>query len=285
MKKTSLKISIVIPAYNEQDQIASCLEAISRLEDQPYEVVVVDNMSTDNTAKIAAQFPFVKVIKESKRGVVYARDCGFNAARGDIIGRIDVDTILTADWTAKLAEIFKDDSVQAVSGGLHFYDIGLSCLVDRADAYWRAWMAKRMTKTNNMFLFGSNMAIRRSAWQAVKGNVCHQKGIHEDIDLALHMSRAKLAVAFEPSLIASISARRVDSNLIDLARYCFISPLTYIKHNAKGHLYMYPLIILVLINYILLRLLFRAFDSQAQRLSLKLLLLRQSRTRPNPADF
>ncbi len=285
MINTSLKISIVIPAYNEEDHLGACLEAISRLEVKPFEVIVVDNMSTDDTARVAKQFPFVKLVKEVKQGVVHARDRGFNEATGDIIGRIDADTILSPDWTTRLEEIFSDESIGAVSGGLHFYDIGWSHVIDGIDAYWRAWMAKRMAPNSRIFLLGSNMAIRKSAWENVRNEVCHRKGLHEDLDLALHLSEAKQQVVFEPTLMANISARRIDSGLIDLARYSFINPKTYIKHNAHEHLYMYPLIGVVLVNYLLLRLLFRAFDESAQRFSLKMLFISTSAARVNPADL
>src|ERR1700721_2320097 len=183
MTKNKPKISIVIPAYNEQNHIAGCLEAIARQRLMPDEVIVVDNKSTDDTARIAKRFPFVKVIHQDKTGGVFARDLGYETAQGDIIGRIDADTLLPEDWTTKIRDLFSDQSVQAVTGSLHFYDIGWSKIVDNVDAYWRAWMAERMAKSGRIFLLGANMAIRRSAWLKVRDQVCHQSGFHEDLDL------------------------------------------------------------------------------------------------------
>jgi glycosyltransferase involved in cell wall biosynthesis len=285
MRNLKPKISIVIPAYNEESHIGACLKAISKLELKPYEVIVVDNMSTDKTAEIARSFAFARVIQETKQGVVYARDRGFNAARGDIIGRIDCDTLLPSNWTAKLANIFQDDSVDAVSGGIHFYDIGLQHIIDGVDAYWRAWVARKMAVRKRIFLFGSNMAIRRSAWLAVRGRVCHKKGIHEDLDLSLHLSWIDLKVVFDPNLLANVSIRRIDSSFFEVVHYCFVSPKTYIKHKANEHWYAYPIIAIVLVNYVLLRILFRAFDEQTQKLTLKTFLTSHSTTRVNPADF
>jgi glycosyltransferase involved in cell wall biosynthesis len=285
MPKFDLKISLVIPVYNEQKHIAACLRAISKLDVIPYEVIVIDNLSTDKTVEVVKKYSFVTLIKEDTQGVVFARDRGFNYASGDIIGRIDADTILPPDWTAKVIEIFKDDAVQAVSGGLHFYDIGMNKVIDKVDKYWRAWMAKRMAPNNRIFLFGANMAIRKSAWMDVRSQVCHQRGFHEDLDLALHLSDEQKKVIFDPDLKANVSARRIDCRLIDLALYAFINPWTYIKHNAKEHRYMYPLILLIIINFLFLKMLFRAFDNQAQRFNLKKLLFGQSAVRVNPADF
>lgn len=285
MKKSDLKISIVIPAYNEQDHIAACLEAISRLKVKPFEVIVIDNGSTDYTGRIARRFPFVRVVRENRRGLVHARDRGFDEARGDIIGRIDTDTLLPADWTEKLVAIFSDQSVKAVSGGLHFYDIGFSSLIDGIDAYWRAWMAKHMEPSSRIFLLGANMAIRKSAWERVRDDICHKNGFHEDLDLALHLSNIQEKVTFEPTLMANVSARRIDNSLVGLTKYALESPWIYFKHNAKEHRYMYPIIAIVLANYLFLRVVFRAFNASEQRLSLKSLLFSQSSARANPTEL
>ncbi|HEX7964030.1 MAG TPA: glycosyltransferase family A protein, partial [Candidatus Saccharimonadales bacterium] len=96
MKRQS--VSIVIPAYNEERHLAACLEAIRAQSEPPLEVVVVDNNSTDRTAEIARRYPFVRVVHEERQGIVFARGAGFDAARGDIIARIDADIVLPAGW-------------------------------------------------------------------------------------------------------------------------------------------------------------------------------------------
>jgi len=98
------KISIVIPVYNEESQLAACRDAISQQKESPFEVIVVDNNSTDSTVRVALSFPFVTLIREPRQGVMHARTTGFDAARGDIIGRIDADTILPPDWTESVLE-------------------------------------------------------------------------------------------------------------------------------------------------------------------------------------
>jgi glycosyltransferase involved in cell wall biosynthesis len=285
MKKTSLRISIVIPVYNEQSHIGACLRAIAAQEKRPYEVTVVNNRSTDNTVEIATQFPFVTVINAEKKGVVHARDQGYDYASGDIIGRIDADTLLPRDWTLKLEKIFEDQKVKAVSGSLHFYDIGWSKLLDSIDGYFRARMAKLMDPNDRVFLLGSNMAIRKDAWVSVRNIVCRHVGTHEDLDLALHLSEAQQKVVYRSELLANISLRRLDTNTLDFIKYVLMSPLTYYRHKAKEHRHMYPLIAVVFINYITLRLLFRAFDTRTNRVSFKQLINHPSMARVNPATY
>jgi glycosyltransferase involved in cell wall biosynthesis len=285
MQNLDLKVSIVIPAYNEESHIADCLRAISNLDKKPFEVIVVDNNSTDDTAKIVEQFPFVRLVHQKKQGVVYARDMGFDSARGNVIARLDADTILPANWTEQLEDIFADRSIQAVSGSFHFYDVGISHTLDAVEGYLRGWMARKMARSGRIFLNASNMAIRRTAWKQVREHVCRTKGIHEDLDLALHLHDANLKVVYDAELKANVSARRVDTDFIPLVKYASISPITYIKHHAYEHIYMYPEIAVVMVFYPILRIVFRAYDMQIQKMSLRQLMISQPASRVNPADF
>src|SRR5437868_5512986 len=117
-----MNVSIVIPVYNEADRLADCLEAIARQTVRPLEVIVVDNNSTDNTLEVAERYSFVTLLNEPKQGVVHARNTGFNAVTADIIGRIDADTILPADWVAQIEKIMLNKGISAVSGSPHYYD-------------------------------------------------------------------------------------------------------------------------------------------------------------------
>jgi glycosyltransferase involved in cell wall biosynthesis len=285
MQNLNLKVSIVIPAYNEESHIADCLNAISKLNKTPFEVIVVDNNSTDDTAKIVEQFSFAKLVHEKRQGVVYARDCGFDLAKGNIIARIDADTLLPANWAGLVDRIFDDSKVQAVSGSFHFYDIGMSRILDTVEGYLRGWMARRMTKSERIFLNASNMAIRKSAWLKVRDHVCRVSGSHEDLDLALHMAEANLKVIYQAELKADVSARRIDSNFISLVMYALISPRTYRKHGAIEYIYMYPEIAIVLFFYPVLILAFKAYDMNNQKLSIRQLRLSRPATRVNPADI
>src|SRR5687767_1835934 len=100
LMNTRLRVSLVIPAYNEESHLRACLDAVAAQTVRPFEVIVVDNNSTDTTVAIARSYSFVAVMHESQQGIVYARNAGFNAARGDIIARIDADTHLSPNWIA-----------------------------------------------------------------------------------------------------------------------------------------------------------------------------------------
>ncbi len=95
-------VSVVIPAYNEETYLLSCLESIKRQDyAAEYEVIVVDNASNDSTAKIARDWG-AKVVYESKRSPACARQKGAEVAKGKIIAFIDADTRAPAHWLSTI---------------------------------------------------------------------------------------------------------------------------------------------------------------------------------------
>jgi glycosyltransferase involved in cell wall biosynthesis len=281
--RVNKQISIVIPVYNEAERLAACLEAIAALELAPLEVLVIDNNSTDDSAALARRYPWVRVLHEKQQGVVHARNRGFNAARGDIIARIDADTIVTPGWTAQLQTVFTDTTVAGVSGSITYHDVALGPIVDRIDFALRAWLAGKMSR--RMFLHGANMAIRRSAWQSVKQFACSRTRMHEDLDLAIHFAEAGQKIIYDPLLVAGISGRRADTSRRDFYDYAMLNPQTYKYHAAKEYRYMYVIVLIVLMTQTILRILFRGYDAQNRQFSWKLLLAGAPAERVNPATF
>ncbi len=86
-------ISVVVPAFNEEKFIGRCLEALKRQDfSEKYEIIVVDNNSTDKTAQIAKRMG-VKVVSEKKQGDVFALRKGCSEAQGEIIAITDAETL------------------------------------------------------------------------------------------------------------------------------------------------------------------------------------------------
>jgi len=111
-------VSVVVPAYNEALMLPSCLEALKeQVYKGKYEIIVVDNNSTDLTPKIAKIYR-ARVIKEKRRGVSFARQAGFNAARGEFILSTDADTIVPPNWITKYVDGFSKNSDVVAIGGI-----------------------------------------------------------------------------------------------------------------------------------------------------------------------
>lgn len=261
-----MNVSIVIPVYNEAERLGACLEAIALQRVKPLEVIVVDNNSTDETVRVAKSFSFVRLLHEPRQGVVHARTRGFNAARGTIIGRIDADTLLPEDWVANVLDIFKDRTIAAVSGSAHYYDFPLHMIADRVDAYLRQRLAQQLGDRN--YLWGANMAMRRSAWRAVKPLLCEAAAMHEDFDIGIHLQELGRFVAYEPTLNAGVSSRRVDCDFMDYFRYTMVSPLTYKQHGLSGRRHMYLILSVCWLTYLPGRLLYRGYDHETRTFSL-----------------
>lgn len=123
-----MKLSFVIPAYNEENYIGQCLQSIfdeAKGKGYDMEIIVVNNASIDRTKEIALSFPGVKVVDEMKKGLVQARKAGYEAASGDLIANIDADTRLTPGWIDEVLSKFNDPQVVAFSGPFIYYDMPL----------------------------------------------------------------------------------------------------------------------------------------------------------------
>lgn len=274
--KSTLRVSLILPAYNESAYLGECLDAISQQTVMPYEVIVVDNNSTDDTAAIARSYPFVRVVNESRQGVVYARAAGFDAARGDIIGRIDCDTIIPTDWVQTVREIFSDTDAAAISGKMLYRDIAWRPIINKLDLSFRGWLADCFERTDTVFLQGANMAMRRDAWRQVRGELCERNDIHEDYDVALHLQQIGHKVSFDDRLVADLSLRRIDTSFMQLLAYVRVNPRTYRLHNAPGQMHMYFVISLILLAYLPMRILYRGYDQETDTFTFSRLFSRTS---------
>src|SRR5262245_44944838 len=94
-------VSVIIPAYNSARTLRPCLTAVLAQSARPYEVVVVDDASTDDTRDIARdiarQFPVTLLESPVNQGPAAARNRGIQATRGDVLFFVDSDCALSGD--------------------------------------------------------------------------------------------------------------------------------------------------------------------------------------------
>ena len=140
--------SVVIPAYNEEQYLGHCLAALARqtCPADRFEVIVVDNGSTDATAEIARRYGGVRVIAEPRKGVAHARQAGFATARGAIIASTDADTVVPPFWVERIMEHFRaDPALGAVYGPVHWPDgRPMEQLLVRYPVTWGLWASNRV---------------------------------------------------------------------------------------------------------------------------------------------
>lgn len=202
-----MKVSVVIPAYNEQKYIGACLDSLMRQQDPPDEIIVVNNNSKDKTASIIQKYP-VRIVHEKEQGMIQARNRGFNEAQFDIIARTDADTIVPPDWIKKIRKAFNNPKLIALSGPSTFYEIPSQLSDKTVLQLHRPYFILMREVLGYDCLYGPNMAIRKKIWEKAKHLVClDDKTVHEDIDLTIHLS-AFGKIKFDKSLIVDSSFRR-----------------------------------------------------------------------------
>ncbi len=241
MGSASPTVSVVIPAYNEHDTIRACVLAALDQTIPAHEIVVVDNMSTDDTAAIVRELqsgyphaPIRYLAQDALQGITPTRNFGFDHATGDVIGRIDSDSVLEPNWVEEVQRAFADPTVAAATGPVIYYDMPLRRFGARADDALRR--AQFTIASDYHLLFGSNMAIRRTVWQLVGSQTCADLDDvgHEDIDLAIHLHENDLAVAYWPEMVAGMSARRLDDSPLEFFDYVMRFERTYQKHGVRS---------------------------------------------------
>ncbi len=222
-----LKISFVIPAYNEELLLGNCINSIlqaAKPSGCEIEIIVVNNASTDNTKIIAASFPSVHVVDEPLKGLSRARQSGFAASTGDLIANIDADTMITPDWiNIVFREFTKNPKLSALSGPFIYHDVPRSLRVQIRIFYYAAFISyafNRFILRVGSMLQGGNFVIRRSALEAVGGFNPEFVFYGEDTDIARRLHKIG-QVRFTFGLPAYSSGRRIveEGALTMAARY------------------------------------------------------------------
>ena len=210
-----VKLSFIIPAYNEEAYVGHCLDSIHReLQGKDYdvEIIVVNNASTDRTHEVAASFDGVKVVHEPRKGLVNARRAGYAASSGQLVANVDADTRLPAGWIEKvLSEFSQDEELAALSGPYLYYDL----------AQWRLYLVKffygvgfvshtfsRLILKKSAMLQGGNFIVRRTHFEKAGAFNTKFDFYGEDTDVAQRIQRVG-KVKFTFTLPMYTSGRRL----------------------------------------------------------------------------
>src|SRR5205085_9321810 len=96
------RVSVVVCSYNGGATMEQCLQSLAGLDYPDYEVIVVDDGSTDDSRAILARFPMVRAIHQSNHGLSAARNVGLRAATGTIVAYTDSDCFADSNWLTHL---------------------------------------------------------------------------------------------------------------------------------------------------------------------------------------
>lgn len=246
MKREALTLSIVIPVYNEESYLKNCLDSIAAQEIMPREVIVVDNNSRDDSVKIAKSYPFVTVIHEKKQGIGHARNAGFDVVTSDIIGRIDADTVLPADWVKSMLEEYEKNPERAITGSGYFYDVPFKKVARLTHIFW--WNYVNRLITGQYMLWGSNMAFPTKYWSIVKDQTSVDNAVAEDMDLSFLLHK-HCPVVFIPRITTSNSLRSTASGVKSGWNYLRRWPESMKGHSTMAVGYAWIVVVIVSVLY------------------------------------
>lgn len=244
-----MRLSFVVPAYNEEAYLPACLESIlsqtnprtSGLPADTCEIIVVNNASTDRTREVALRYPGVTVVDEPRKGLTFARQAGFAASTGALIANVDADSRLTPGWVSKVLTTFAEAEASAAakpnaaakpethrplaafSGPLVYYDLTPRQRVLVHAFYLTAWTTyaiNRYILRVGSMVQGGNFVVSRASLEAIGGFNTAISFYGEDTDIARRLNDVG-EVRFTFDLKMSSSARRLKSEgmLTMAARY------------------------------------------------------------------
>lgn len=124
---SNIKVSIIIPVYNAEKYLKKCLDSIERQTMKEYEIVFVNDGSTDNTKQIIEEFKNKKICqvrcKDKKNaGQAAARNEGLAMAEGEYVAFMDSDDYIKPDYLEKLYQAAVEYNSQAVTCGYYMVD-------------------------------------------------------------------------------------------------------------------------------------------------------------------
>jgi len=202
-----ITVSVVIPARNDAAFLRRALDALAAQSRPADEVVVVDNGSTDDTAAVAREHGAV-VVTEPVQGILRATAAGFDHATGQVLARIDADSVPHPDWLARVEAAFiRSDAPTAYTGPGRFYDINRAGAWAGQTFYLGGYVTWMTLFLGHPPLFGSNMAIAREAWLRIRDDVHRtDRRLHDDLDITYHLL-PDMTVEYDPALVMPISGR------------------------------------------------------------------------------
>jgi len=193
------RISVVVCTYNGSRTLRDCLEGLRRIEYPNFEVIVVDDGSTDGVRLIAAPYD-VRMIRTENRGLSAARNTGWQAATGEIIAYTDDDARPDPHWLHYLARAFRSTRHVAI-GGPNIAPAGDGWIAECVANAPGGPMHVLTADAEAEHIPGCNMAFRRSALEAVGGFDPRFRTAGDDVDLCWRLQDHGWTIGFHPGVM------------------------------------------------------------------------------------
>ncbi len=195
----SFKVSVIIPAQNREQTLPEVLHAI-REDPSVYEIIVVDDASTDSTVRISRELGAMTITLESNHGANYCRNLGASHASGDIFLFLDSDVVIRPEAIAELRRALSNGNVDAIVGlySAHHRHPEL------ASQYKNLWIRYSYLRSHQSldWIFGAVAAIRAGTFRKAGGfnREFYVKQGGEDLELGKRMTRSQYRIRLEPAV-------------------------------------------------------------------------------------
>ena len=230
------KVSVIICAYNAERTMDRCLASVERLNYPNYEVIVVNDGSTDATREICERYDRVRLINQENKGLSAARNVGLSASTGDIIAYTDSDCMADPDWLTYLVARFQSSTFAAVGGpNLSPPDDSLvpSCVAVSPGAPTHVLLDDEVAE----HIPGCNMAFRREALEATAGFDPVFRAAGDDVDLCWRLQNKGYKIGFSPAAVVWHFRRNTVRDYLKQQRgYGKAEALLYFKHPYRFNL-------------------------------------------------
>ncbi len=193
------RISVVVCTYNGARTIRDCLEALERITYPDYEVIVVDDGSTDATAGIARRYN-CRLIQTENRGLASARNTGLEAATGEIVAYTDDDAYPDPDWLTYLASTFLTTSHAAV-GGPNLAPPGDGVIADCVAHAPGGPIHVLLSDREAEHIPGCNMAFRAASLRAIGGFDPQFRTAGDDVDVCWRLQASGASLGFSHAAV------------------------------------------------------------------------------------
>jgi glycosyltransferase involved in cell wall biosynthesis len=193
-------VSVIVCSYNGAKTLEACLQSLGKMDYPDYEIILVDDGSTDNTAAIAARFPNVNYIHQTNHGLSHARNTGARAAKGEIFAYTDSDCMADKDWLYYLVGALLSEDFAGVGG---------PNVTPPATNWIQACVAAApggpshvlLTDTEAEHIPGCNMAFYRWAFESVGGFDAEYRKAGDDVDFCWRLQQSGNVIGFSPTAI------------------------------------------------------------------------------------
>jgi O-antigen biosynthesis protein len=227
------KVSVVVCVYNGERTLDSCLASLEKLNYRNYEVIVVNDGSTDGTREIAESYDYIRLINQENKGLSEARNVGIRASTGDIIAFTDSDCMADEDWLTYLVARFQSSEFGAVGG---------PNLAPPDDSKVAACVALSPGAPAHVLLDdevaehipGCNMAFRREALEAISGFDPIFRAAGDDVDVCWRLQNKGYKIGFSPAALVWHFRRNTVRDYLKQQRgYGKAETLLFFKHPSR----------------------------------------------------